>query len=55
MSKRMKREVLGTISIDPRDFTKERGHEYGKGRAAAVHKHRTEKRTKQKLHKELTW
>lgn len=48
-----KRMFVGVINIDPKDFYKGMGHEYGAGRKAQVHKHRNEKRGKEKLRKEI--
>ena len=44
MGKR-KRQHLGTVEADPKDLTKNRGHEYGSGRSTEVQK---DKRTKRK-------
>lgn len=44
---------LGTVKFDPRDITKERGHDYGKGRAPKVHTGKGERRSRQRLRKEL--
>jgi hypothetical protein len=46
-------ESLGTVKFDPRNITKERGHEYGKGRPTEAHRRPSEKREKDKLRKEL--
>lgn len=43
MSKRRKIEV-GTIEYDPSVYTRDRGHDYGKGRQDSVHKDRRNKR-----------
>jgi hypothetical protein len=51
----MKKIHVGTIESDPRDLTKNRGHDYGVGRTAKVHRHKNEKRAKQKLKKQLEW
>ena len=50
---RAKREIIGTITIDPKQLTQNRGHDYGAGRKAQVHKRRDEKRAKEKLKKEI--
>lgn len=44
---------VGTIENDPRDATKNLGHEYGKGRASTAHKHKNRKRERQKLKNQL--
>lgn len=48
-----KREVLGTVKFDTAHAMADRGHEWGKGRAPRVHKHKTVKREKQRLKREL--
>lgn len=45
----MKSIHVGTLKTDPRDLTKNRGHDYGVGRKTSAHKHKNEKRAKQKL------
>lgn len=35
---------IGTVKADPRDLTKDRGHEYGAGRSAAAHSDKRRKR-----------
>lgn len=51
-----KRHSLGTVKFDPSYITKDRGHDYGMGRPIQVHRKHEEKRSKQKLRKELnTW
>lgn len=49
----MKKELLGTIRLDPKNLTKNKGHEYGAGRGERIHKRPTEKRAKSKLRQEL--
>jgi hypothetical protein len=53
--KKSKRHVIGTITFNPKDITRNRGHEYGAGRSTSTHTPRAEKRAKQKLKKELDW
>lgn len=43
---------LGTIKFNPKDITKNRGHEYGKGRATQTHKSQTKPRKKDWSHDE---
>lgn len=50
----MKKQHLGTIKFDPRDATKGLGHEYGAGRGTQVLRHKTARRSKDRLRKELT-
>lgn len=50
MSKKM---YVGRFENKPEDYTKNQGHEYGKGRATRIHKHKNEKRGKSKLKNEL--
>ena len=52
--------VMETIGIITREelaasLTKNRGHEYGKGRKGAVMKGKHERRKKDKLRKEMEW
>ena len=35
---------IGTVKADPRDLTKDRGHEYGAGRSGAAHNDKRGKR-----------
>lgn len=49
----MKNEVLGTVKLDPRDLSRDRGHEYGEGRPTRAHRKPKDKRAKDKLRKEL--
>jgi len=44
---------IGTVEFDYSRLTEGRGHEYGKGRGPRVHKHKTAKREKQRLRREL--
>lgn len=44
---------VGTVKSNSKDITKNRGHEYGKGRATVRHDKKTKKREKQKVKKEL--
>lgn len=37
-----------TIEFDPRDVTKNQGHDYGKGRGTRVHKDKRSKRGKER-------
>ena len=37
---------VGTIKADPRDLTKNQGHDYGKGRKGAAHADKRVKRNK---------
>jgi hypothetical protein len=46
---KLKKEVLGVVSVNPKEFTKNRGHEYGEGRPAKVHTKPKYRREKQKL------
>lgn len=46
---------LGVAKFDPRDATRNRGHEYGEGRPIKVHKHKTGRRQRDKLRKELDY
>lgn len=48
-----KRHQPMTIETNPRDLTKNQGHEYGKGRASLPHKHKAKKRDRQKLKNQL--
>lgn len=49
----MKKVSLGTIRFDPRDATKAQGHEYGKGRAERVLRHKSVRREKDKVRREM--
>lgn len=49
----MKKETLGTVKFDPRDITRDRGHDYGAGRPTRAHRKPQDKRAKDKLRKEL--
>ena len=44
---------VGTLEFDYKRLTADQGHEYGKGRGVKVHKHKTVKREKQRLRREL--
>lgn len=47
-----KRETL-IIHSDPSDITKNRGHDYGKGRQTAVHHRKSNRRPKDKLRTQI--
>ena len=49
----MKKVSLGTIRFDPRDATKARGHEYGTGRGERVMRHKSVRREKDRLRKDM--
>lgn len=49
----MKRQILGTLKTDPRDLTKGLGHEYGAGRPSKVLRHKSARRPKDRLRKEM--
>lgn len=49
----MKTQRLGTLKFDPRDSTKDRGHQYGAGRTTKVMRHKSNRRSKDRLRKEL--
>ena len=50
----MKKQRLGTVKLDPRDITKGRGHDYGAGRGTKVLRHKTSRRSRDRLRKELS-
>jgi hypothetical protein len=49
----MKKQHLGTLKTNPRDLTKAQGHAYGAGRSTQVLRHKTSRRSKDRLRKEL--
>lgn len=49
----MKRVTVGTVRFDPRDATRDRGHDYGKGRAGRVMRHKNVRREKDRLRREI--
>ena len=49
----MKKELLGTIRLDPKNLTKNQGHEYGAGRGEKVLRHKSVRREKNRLRQEL--
>lgn len=48
-----RRIYVGTIEFDPRDLTKNQGHEYGAGRPSQVFRHKNKRRERQRQKMEL--